>query len=309
LEQKYSRFQPNTITSRINAAAGTGQRIPLDIETHQLFLLADQAYCVSGGLFDITSGILRQVWDFRQQTVPSSMALAQVLPRIGWSQVELRQEEPRREAKRSGAADDPDGPSGWSVLLPQVGMEIDFGGLVKEYAADAAATALREAGIQNGFVDLGGDLSVIGPHPTQGPWPIGVRDPRATERAIGHLKVGRGSVATSGDYERFFEQNGRRYCHILDPTTGWPCSAKDERGFASVTVVTQPCVVAGIAATVALLKGAAQGLEWLQELGVPFFAVTAPFTDVVTGITQAPKIFTERSTPTEIAQSLGCLTS
>lgn len=313
LEQKYSRYQPHTITSRINAAAGGDVWVALDPETYQLFRLAQQGFDLSGGLFDITSGILRQVWDFRQGICPQPEALAQILPRIGWDQVQLKHEE--------GAPSE--AVSGWSVRLPQVGMEIDFGGLVKEYAADAAATALSAQGVAHGFVDLGGDLSVIGPHPEKGAWPIGVRDPRAPSRPIGRLHVSQGGLATSGDYERYFEQNGERYCHILNPKTGWPV-----RGFASVTVVAQPCVVAGMASTIAMLKGVQDGLAWLQALGTPFFAVIAPDPLLHSAVRpsgdlqaanagqsakqnamiKTPSIVTDQSTSAEIDQLLEVLT-
>lgn len=308
LEQKYSRYQPDTITSRINHAAGNGAWIPLDNETYQLFRLAQQGFDLSDGLFDITSGILRRVWDFRQGVLPEAKALAEILPRIGWDQVQLKRSgcsvasSAQKEVEAPNV--EPDAPAGWSVRLPQVGMEIDFGGLVKEYAADAATTVLRSHGVAHGIVDLGGDLSVIGPHPQNGAWPIGVRDPRAPARAIGRLHVDTGGLATSGDYERYFERNGKRYCHILNPKTGWPV-----QGFASVTVVAQPCVVAGMAATIAMLKGVQGGLRWLQALGVPFFAVIVPVTDSLSGNTKARQIVTEQSTAAEIECVLDVLTN
>lgn len=298
LERKYSRYQDDTITSRINHAAGTQEWVDLDQETYQLLRLAEQGYQLSEGLFDITSGILRQVWDFKLSKRPSADALAAVLPRIGWHHVCLRQ-----NGMSAGAAENPDAPAGWAVQLPRQGMEVDFGGLVKEYAADAASTVLRAHGVTSGIVDLGGDLSIIGPHPQQGRWSIGVRDPRAPSHPISLLGVDSGAVATSGDYERFFEQNGRRYCHILNPKTGWPT-----QGFSSVTVVAQPCVVAGMAATIAMLKGVSCGIQWLQDLGVPFLAVTAPLTNQITGVTKPRQILTEQSTSAEIEQVLEVLT-
>jgi thiamine biosynthesis lipoprotein len=293
LEEKYSRFQAGTITSRINQAAGTGDWVPLDHETYQLFCLAQEGYRLSDGLFDITSGVLRQAWDFKRGCLPAQSALETILPLIGMSQLRLRPLDAQLTdpVASLGPRKSPEIPSGWAVSLPHTGMEIDFGGLVKEYAADAAAKVLQEHGIGHGFVDLGGDLSIIGPHPEIGAWPIGVRAPRSPTRPISRLHVCAGAVATSGDYERFFERNGQRYCHILNPKTGWPVL-----GWASVTVVTSPCVVAGMAATVAMLKGVREGVAWLQELGVPFFAVTAPARAVgLGGDDKAYHIVTEQS--------------
>jgi thiamine biosynthesis lipoprotein len=146
-------------------------------------------------------------------------------------------------------------------------MQLDFGGFVKEYAADRVAQQLRDAGFTNGLVDLGGDLAVVGPHPDGSPWRVGIRDPHAPGRALGAIALARGGIATSGDYERGMLVDGRRYGHILDPRSGWPVE-----GLVSVSVVADQCLVAGTAATVAMLRGHG-GKRWLRELGLPFAAV------------------------------------
>ena len=103
---------------------------------------------------------------------------------------------------------------------------------------------------RHGFVDLGGDIRVIGPQPDGQPWRIGIRDPRDGEAVVAEVALHDGALATSGDYERFIEVEGVRYCHILDPRTGWPA-----RGLSSVTVITERCPVAGSLATSAMLSG------------------------------------------------------
>jgi thiamine biosynthesis lipoprotein len=241
IEQKYSRYRDDSALSELNQSAGNGKWIPLDDETISLLQYADTAFRESGGLFDITSGVLRRVWDFKAQRVPSQEEVRELLPLIGWRQLRWRD---RR------------------LQLPTSGMEIDFGGFGKEYAADRVAQLCREAGIGHGLVDLGGDLSVVGPHPDGSPWRVGIRDPRAPERAMASLPLSRGGLATSGDYERAFVHDGRRYSHLLDPRTGWPVE-----GLASVSVVASHCLIAGTATTVSLLKGAA-GKAWLEKLGV-----------------------------------------
>jgi thiamine biosynthesis lipoprotein len=152
-----------------------------------------------------------------------------------------------------------------SIRLPRAGMEIDFGGIGKEYAADRAAAICAEAGIAHGLVNLGGDVRAIGPRADGTPWRVGIRDPRRAGAAIAAVPVAAGALATSGDYERYFEQDGRRYCHIIDPTTGLPVTA-----WRSMTVVAPLCVVAGSCATIAMLMQAAapaflaaQQVEWL----------------------------------------------
>jgi thiamine biosynthesis lipoprotein len=146
-------------------------------------------------------------------------------------------------------------------------MEIDFGGIGKEYAADRAAAILTERGVVHALVNLGGDVRALGGQADGTPWRVGVRHPRATAvgTAIASVEIADGAVATSGDYERYVEIDGRRYCHLLDPRTGWPV-----RAWQSISVVAPLAVVAGSVATIAMLLAddapaflASQGLPWL----------------------------------------------
>lgn len=246
LEARYSRYREDSVTSRTNAAAGAAAGIEVDAETAALLDYAQTAWQTSGGLFDISTGALRRVWDFKARRVPSAHEVDAALAHVGWARLEWRN--PR-------------------LVLP-AGMEIDFGGVVKEYAADRACAALRAAGIAHGLAELGGDITIAGPHPDGTPWQVGVRDPRHPERAIATVELADGAIASSGDYERFFEIDGRRYCHILDPRTGWPAA-----GLASVSVVAGQCLVAGTASTVAMLKGPREGPRWLGEIGLRHFCV------------------------------------
>jgi thiamine biosynthesis lipoprotein len=148
-------------------------------------------------------------------------------------------------------------------------MQLDFGGYVKEYAADRVAALCRELGLCHGLVDLGGDLAVVGPHPDGSAWRVGIRHPRAAAGAIASLALASGGIATSGDYERCLLVDGRRYSHLLNPKTGWPV-----RGLASVTVAANHCLIAGTASTVAMLKGR-RGAAWLDRLGLPSLRVDA----------------------------------
>lgn len=252
LEQIYSRYRDDSITTRINRSAGDAQGVGLDGETAALIDYAQQAWQQSDGLFDITSGVLRQVWDFKSGRLPSQEQIDAVLPRIGWHRA--RWESPR-------------------LWLP-AGMELDFGGFVKEYAADCAARSCRESGIRHGLVDFGGDIALLGPHPDGAAWQVGISDPRAPEdevpRAIARIPLTHGAIATSGDYERFMDIGGRRYCHILNPKTGWPAE-----GLRAVSVVAGQCLIAGTATTIAMLKGPVEGPRWLAELGLPWLVVHA----------------------------------
>ena len=150
-------------------------------------------------------------------------------------------------------------------------MEIDFGGIGKEYAADRAVAAVADLGGEHGLVNLGGDVRVIGPHADGSPWRIAVQDPRGKPgETIAYLNVPHGAMATSGDYERYFEHDGRRYSHLLDPRTGWPVEH-----WRSVSVVAPLAVAAGACATVAMLKPVEDALAFLDAQGVRYLAIDA----------------------------------
>lgn len=245
IEAKYSRYRNDSVVSMINAAAG-GAPVPLDRETGQLLDFADALFHSSAGRFDITSGVLRRAWRFDQHRLPDQGQLDELRLLVGWHRVE-----------RS-----PD-----AIRLPQPGMEIDFGGFGKEYAADRAAVILQSHGVKHGYVNLGGDFRVVGPKPDGAAWSIGIRHPRRHDRLLAVIPMHRGGLATSGDYERYIEVDGRRYCHILRPDTGWPVCF-----WQSVTVVAPLAVTAGSLTTQAmLLEG--EGLALLRGSGMIFLAV------------------------------------
>jgi thiamine biosynthesis lipoprotein len=246
LEARYSRYRADSFLSEINRMAAGGGSISVDEETSGLLNYAATCYRESDGLFDITSGILRRAWRFDRGALPDEAEVHRLLERVGWDK--LRWMPPVLE-------------------FPVPGMEIDFGGVVKEYAVDRAAVIYREAGARHGFVNLGGDIRIIGPHPDRRPWRIGIRHPRCPGALIQTLSLHAGGLASSGDYERCITVDGVRYGHILNPRTGWPV-----RHLASVSVVGDLCVVAGSASTIAMLKEDG-GPAWLESLGLPHFWV------------------------------------
>jgi thiamine biosynthesis lipoprotein len=242
LNAKYSRYRADSITAQINRVAAVGGAIDVDAETATLLDYAETCFEQSDGLFDITSGVLREAWHSERTTLAEPPLLEALLARVGWAKV--RWSRPR-------------------LAFDVSGMELDLGGVVKEYAADRAAVMCAEVGFQHGLVDLGGDIRIIGPHPDGAPWVVGIQHPRDPAAVMATLDLFRGAVATSGDYERFVEIDGRRYSHILSPRTGRPV-----RGLAGVSVVAEECVVAGSATTIAMLMEE-HGPEWLQEIGLP----------------------------------------
>ncbi len=246
LEQRYSRYRPNSLLSAINQVAALGGRIQVDDETASLLNYADACYRQSDGLFDITSGLLRQAWNFKSNQPPEPQQIEALLDRIGWEKVHW------------------DAPS----ISFRPGMELDLGGIVKEYAADRLATLCWNQGTQHGFVNLGGDIRVIGPHPDGSAWHIGIKHPRTQgTQLLRSVELHSGGIASSGDYERCITHNGLRYGHLLNPQTGWPVQY-----MAAVTVVADLCVLAGSAATIGMLKQEA-GPAWLETLGLGHFWV------------------------------------
>jgi len=248
IEHKYSRYRPDSLVSAINARAGSGEWSEFDNETAWLLNFADTLYSNSEGLFDITSGVLRRVWNFDKALIPSLAALEAVLPLIAWSRVEIKNK---------------------AIRLPEAGMEIDFGGFGKEYAADSAAVALQKKGIAHGYVNLGGDIRVIGPQPgDSSPWKMAIQDPRQRDEIVATIPVFQGGLATSGDYEKYFEHDGRRYCHVMNPKTGVPVSY-----WQSVSIVAPLAIVAGSCSTITMLMEE-KGGDWMKKSGFSYLGIS-----------------------------------
>ncbi|WP_111641090.1 FAD:protein FMN transferase [Marinimicrobium alkaliphilum] len=246
LERKYSRYRGDSVTSTINLAAGL-HPVTVDHETARLLDYADALYQQSSGLFDVTSGILRRAWDFTSNKLPSEVELTHLTPLIGWHRV---------------------GWDGHQIFLPDPGMELDFGGYVKEYCADQVADLCRQHGITHGLVNLGGDIHLIGPHPDGSPWLVGIQNPRSPGKPIAKVTMTEGAIATSGDYERYMVVDGIRYSHLLNPFTGRSLQPT----FASASVIAARCLIAGSFSTLALLKSPLEP-QWLTDQGLPYLLV------------------------------------
>ncbi len=243
LEQNYSRYLPTSILSQINATAGNAKGFTVDSETAALLDYAQTCYQQSDGLFDVTSGVLRNIWNFKQNRLPQQSQIDETLKLIGWDR--LNWQSPH-------------------ITLPIVGMELDFGGIVKEYAADSCANLCRTQGIEHGMINMGGDIHVIGPHPDGSAWTIGIQNPSNPDNIITTVNLKYGGLASSGDYQRFIIIDGQRYSHILNPKTGWPV-----HGLRGVSVIAPHCLIAGSTSTIAMLNGE-EGKQWLDETGLPY---------------------------------------
>jgi thiamine biosynthesis lipoprotein len=245
IEKKYSRYDPKSILSSINSSSGVqAQRI--DQETFELLEFSSNLYKTSQGLFDITSGVLRKAWDFKKGVLPTMAQVEELLPLIGWPRIEY-------DSKH--------------IFLPIKCMEIDFGGFGKEYAADRAAKILLDSNIKSGYINLAGDIRVIGPKINAQPWQMGIQNPRDPSKLIASIPIHSGALTTSGDYERFFIANKKRYCHIIRPDTGQPVNF-----WQSVSVLAPLAIVAGSCSTIAMLMQY-DGLAYLNQTGFSFLAI------------------------------------
>lgn len=247
IEKKYSRYLPDSVVSIINSSSGKGP-IEVDSETASLLDYADACYRQSGGLFDITNGALRRVWNFSDKQLPKTEQIEVLLPTVGWDKLIWKR--PTLNLKISG-------------------MELDFGGIGKEYAVDRSVSILINLGLDNFLVNLAGDIRTGGISVQGNAWSVGVTDSRDGVSVVGVIAIQSGAIATSGDYERVIEINGKRYSHILNPKTGWPAT-----GLQSVTIVADSCLVAGSITTTAMLLGS-EGEIYLQEMNVPYVLITS----------------------------------
>jgi thiamine biosynthesis lipoprotein len=239
-EARYSRFLPDSLISRINAAAGK-EWVEVDPETDALFNLCQEMIFFTRGVFDPTALPLIRLWNWKAKppVIPDDDTIRSAQALVGWGKVQ----------RRPGA-----------IFLPREGMCLDLGGIGKEYAVDRVMTLALERGFIDVLVDFGQDVRVHGKPPGKPAWHIGLQDPRELNRCWKGVAVTNSAVATSGDGARHFILNGRRYGHILDPRTGYPVN----NGTLSVSIIAPHCTFAGILSTTAFVMGFREGLEMIS---------------------------------------------
>ena len=247
IEYKYSRYRADSVISAINSSHG--EPMAIDDETWRLLSFANTCYQLSEGMFDISSGVLGKAWHFDgSDRLPAQSDIDALLTLIGWQRVELTAE---------------------YVTLP-AGMQLDVGGIGKEYAVDRVAALLSEQASEvSVVVNFGGDIQVTRRRINDLPWYIGIENPLNAEQGETLVKIFQGGLATSGDARRYLLHEGKRYSHILNPKTGFPVEEPPR----SVTVAADSCTQAGLLATLAMLQGkgaedflASQGLtHWVYR--------------------------------------------
>ncbi|MFY2825472.1 FAD:protein FMN transferase [Ruegeria sp. MALMAid1280] len=253
---KMSNWDPNSEVSTFSAATSTDP-MPVSAEFAQVMMAANDVHEKTGGIFDVTLGPLIELWGFGPRTpedpVPSDADIEAALSGVGQTRLLSLDAEAGTLAKS----------------VPGVG--INLSAIAKGFGIDAVAETLREAGIEDYLVEIGGDLVTKGQNDKGETWRIGIEKPQAgaqTPQLI--VSVGDLGMASSGDYKNFFEQDGVRYSHIIDPTTGRPITHRTT----SVTVLAETAMMADAWATAMLALGQEKGLELAEkhELAVYFIS-------------------------------------
>lgn len=244
IEDKFSRYLPDNAVDRINRS--DGQSVEVDDETANMLDFAASLHEMSDGRFDITSGVLRKAWVFDgSDRIPDDGLVQSILATVGWEKV---------------AWDRP-------TLTLQPGMQIDFGGIGKEYAVDKPAGLAVDNSNAPMLLNFGGDVVATSSPGNSSGWQVGIEALESSARKADRIiRLSQGALATSGDARRFILKDGVRYGHILDPGTGWPIKDTPR----SVTVAADTCTEAGMLATLAMLRGA-DAEEFLQAQDVQFW--------------------------------------
>ncbi len=240
IDRSMSTYKPDSEISRINRDAAKN---PVTISAELLDLIARgiEMSRLTQGAFDITYASVGQLYDFRAGVRPDEKQIAATLPAISYRFVELDLVER-------------------TVFFAKQGVRIDLGGIAKGYAVERGAGILRAQGIAHGLVSAGGDSRVLGDR-RGAPWIVGVRDPRNSDRVVARLPLIDEAISTSGDYERFFEEDGVRYHHIISPATGH--SASEVR---SVTIIGPDATMTDGLATSVFVMGVDNGLQLIDSL-------------------------------------------
>ncbi|MBN2491295.1 MAG: FAD:protein FMN transferase [Planctomycetes bacterium] len=252
-----STYRPDSELSRFNRSPSTDW-FPVSADTVRVVHAALEVSRVTDGAFDVTVGPLVNLWSFgpepRESAAPEAAAIAERLGAVGWSRLEVRLDPPALRKLRGD-------------------LQVDLAAIAKGYGVDVLAGLLEECGGRDYLVEIGGEVRLRGNRADGTPWTVGIEAPDPERRRVEEVLVpGTAAVATSGDYRNFFEQDGERYSHTIDPRTGRPI----RHALAAVTVVTDTCMRADALATALMVLGPGDGSEFAvrQGLAALFFVHT-----------------------------------
>ena len=240
VEDLMTDWRPSELT-RLNDSAGAGP-VEVDPELGRLLARALKLSGFTDGAFDVTYAGVGRLWDFKRVPVqvPDEAMVRAALELVGYARVHVSED-------------------GTTVELPE-GMRVGLGGIAKGYGVDRAMVVLMEHGVEHALVNAGGDLKALGRKLGE-PWEVAIRHPRDEERVLAVIPVSNSCIVTSGDYARFFEHEGKRYHHIIDPRTGFP-----SQGCMSATVVAPEAATADALATALCVLGPERGLALVERL-------------------------------------------
>jgi len=247
LENKFSSFLPDSITSRINQSAGTGLFVPLDAEARSLFHSIDALWQESKHIFDPTTRILQNCYNNTGNLLATRDQLQEMLKLVGWRNLEITDSRAHLSGK---------------------GMLVDLNSCIRPYALDSVRKLLLKNEVDNAFIEMDQEVASIGKEPDGANWLVGVRVPKGPRAAIVRIKLNHKGFAIRGDFEQTVARDGEHFGRALSPVDGQPIP-----GLLSVAVIAENCLTACSAASVARLKTEATGLKWLEKLGLPWLAV------------------------------------
>ena len=247
LENKFSSYLPESVTSQINQNAGTGSVVPLDAEARSLFRYIGALWEESKHIFDPTTRILQGCYNNTGTLNATQSQLEDALKLVGWRNLEIT-------------------PAG--AHLASKSMLIDLNSCVRPYALDSVRKLLLRNEVGIAIIEMDQDVATIGKQPDGANWLVGVRIPKGPRAAIIRLKLNHKGFAIRGDFEQTVTLHGERFGRALSPVDGQPIP-----GLLSVAVIADNCLTACSAASVARLKTEATGMKWLEKLGLPWMAV------------------------------------
>ncbi|HHV64942.1 MAG TPA: FAD:protein FMN transferase [Peptococcaceae bacterium] len=253
LHQKLNKFSPDSEIYLLNSKAGLE---PVEVSALTFDLIEYSLYFsrITDGAFDPTVAPLVKLWGFgedKPQKVPAVEDIRQALRLVGYQKVVLDKE--RR-----------------TVYLPEKGMSLDLGAIAKGYAVKQAVNILKNNNISSALVTAGGNIYALGRKENGEPWKIGIRDPLQQGGIIGYVQLENEVIDTSGDYERYFWEEGQRYSHIIDPRSGYPV-----QGLSSCSVLTDDPCAADALATAVMVLGAEKGLDLIEQQKIMGVLITS----------------------------------
>lgn len=260
LEDKFNFYSDRSEISEINRKAGLK---PVKVSGDMIELLKKAIHIseLTGGAYDITVGPLTRLWDFHKKEIPDEEEIKRALKLVNYKDIVI-------DEKNS------------TVFLKKKGMLIDPGGIAKGFSADRAVEILKAEGIKSALVAIAGDIRAYGLKKDGTPWVIGIRNPRAkdSDEIVATLPLNNSAISTSGDYERFFMKDNKRYHHIINPKTGYPA---ESRG--GVSVIAEEGYLSDSLATAVFVLGPQKGMELLNGLGLKGIFITEDGNRIVAG--------------------------